>query len=154
MKRTTLLLLALLTMVSVAFSQQSEEQKIRQLIDSETQYFAERNFEGWSSCWVHSSNALFTYTDSEEFNKLEGWEAIRTAIEETMAETESVDDLLLERNNYHIEAGEDIAWAWFDQRDNLEGQPIDKMETRVLKKVDGDWKILHVSVVEVSSYEE
>ncbi|MDZ7689787.1 MAG: nuclear transport factor 2 family protein [Balneolaceae bacterium] len=140
--------------VAIAQAPQNEEQKIRQVIDRATHAFGQGDFEEWSSHWMHTDGVLFTYAGSEEFNHFKGWEELGKTMQETMsslAETRKTDPMV-ERNNFHYEITNEMAWVYFNQHDNLGETTLDKFETRVLKKVDGTWKIMHVSVIEVSPY--
>ena len=47
----------------------------------------------------------------------------------------------------------DLAFVTFDQQDNWGGVERKTKESRTLKKIDGKWKIMRVTVVDVSSYD-
>ena len=61
--------------------------------------------------------------------------------------------LKLQRDNYNYTIGQDMAFVTFDQQDDWGGVERKTKESRTLKKVDGQWKIMNTSVVDVSSYE-
>ena len=61
-------------------------------------------------------------------------------------------ELKLSRNNYDYVIGDDVAFVSFDQQDNWGGADRKTKETRTLRKVNDEWKILHASIVEVSSF--
>ena len=58
----------------------------------------------------------------------------------------------LTRNNYEYVIGDDVAFVSFDQQDNWAGADRKTKETRALKKLNGEWKIVHASIVEISSF--
>lgn len=131
-----------------SFAQKTEEAAIKKLIDDESHFAAKANHNQWSSCWVNTDEASFSYTNSEETNFINGFNSIAKMIDEVKPF-----ELKLARSNYQFSIGKDLAFVHFDQEDNWGGSAGRKTkESRTLRKINGKWKILNVSVVETSSF--
>ncbi|HOZ97161.1 MAG TPA: hypothetical protein PKY86_01665 [Niabella sp.] len=145
MKLHLMLLFSMTTILS--FAQKTEEATIKKLIDDESSFAAKADFTKWASCWVNSDEASFSFTNKEATHFMKGFNAISK-----MMENMKPFELKLSRNNYQFTLGKDLAFVIFDQQDNWGGTDRVKKESRTLRKLNGKWKILNVSVVEVSSF--
>lgn len=125
----------------------SDEAAIAKLIDNESHFAAKGDSVQWKTCWVNSDDASFIYTSVSGVQAYDDFNSLAQAL--TQAKPF---ELKLARDNYFYEIGDDIAFVSFDQQDNWGGVNRKTKETRTLRKVNGEWKILHASVVEVSSF--
>lgn len=153
-------LVLLVGIFSSAHCQETHNQReaIKEVIDQETIYFATGEFEKWKTTWVHSPKALHTGASNIGFHKRKGWKTIQASLKETIMDTVSQisrEELVMERRQFHYIIDGDMAWVYFMSTDNVNAEKriTDKMEARVLKKVDGDWKILYVNTIDISTYE-
>ena len=129
--------------------QNAEQAAISKLIDDETHYAASGDSLQWASCWVNDENAQFTFTSIDGISQYSGWFSIVAAFHGA-----EPFDLKLQRDNYKYTIGKEMAFVRFDQQDNWGGvSDHHTKESRTLKKVGDNWKILSVNVVDVSSYE-
>ena len=78
-----------------------------------------------------------------------GWNSIKIILKDAQPF-----DLKLRRDKYIFTIGMDVAFVAFDQEDNWGGRQRKTKETRTLKKINGQWKILNTTVIDVSSYEK
>lgn len=161
--KITVVLILLAGLVSSAFAQdtdiQKEKELIREVINQETRYYSTGDFEKWKELWVHSPKALHTSASNIGFQKRKGWETIMRSLRKEIEDTTTTvdpEDLNMKRRDFHYEINGDMAWVHFMSTDNIiANNPMtDKMETRVLKKVNGQWKILYVNTINISTYEE
>jgi hypothetical protein len=121
---------------------------IKKLLMDESTYAAKRDFANWSSCWVHSGEAVFTYIRADATVSRFGFDNIASVFNNT-------NSFLPEINckNYYFLIGENSAFVSYDQTDNWGEEPGEtKKQTRTLIKKDGQWKILHKTVVVASSF--
>jgi hypothetical protein len=127
----------------------AEKTAITKLIDDETKFAAAADTANWAKCWAHSPEATFTYSNSKAngYQHLQGW----TEIKESLREFKPF-ELKLARSNFQFLIENNLAFVTFDQDDNWGNENFKKKESRTLKKIDGQWKISNVNVVEVSSY--
>lgn len=128
----------------------SEKASIDKLIDNETRFAAAADTVNWSRCWNTTDEATFTLAGADGTEQYKGWKDIKTLL--TGAQPF---DLKLKRDNYLYTIGSDVAFVSFDQQDNWGGVEGRKTkETRALRKIDNEWKIIHANVIGVSSYEK
>lgn len=145
MKRYMLIMLAGCCACTGRIDHSAEEASIRKLLDDETHFAAKGDSANWASCWVHTDEASLTFTTPEETQTYSGFNHLAHEISQVKPF-----DLKLTRNNYHYVIGSDVAFVSFDQQDNWGGEPRKTKETRTLRKIKGDWKIVNVNVVYVT----
>lgn len=107
------------------------------------------NVAGWASCYAKGPSTVFTYVDKNTMEYLQGWESIYKMGEEWMSEMDPVEGKVM-RSNLGWEVGEDMITLTYDQE--VEGSGSKTKEMRVMKKIDGEWKLLVMNAVGVSSY--
>lgn len=119
---------------------EQEEKAILETLNNETKAAFQRDYEAWKEKWVHDSNITKIYIDFPEntFSESLGWNEIsqfvKTFIEEH-PEPEPVPQLLEKIDVRLYGTG---AWVTYEQQDSLRGL---KRETRLMEKVNGEWKI-------------
>lgn len=127
----------------------AEKTAITKLLDDESKFAAAADSASWAACWVTTEANPFTFTAADGISGYSDFNALATAISEA-----EPFDLKLTRDNYNFVIGQESAFVSFDQQDNWGGTGERKTrETRTLKKVNGQWKIASVNVVDVSSFE-
>jgi hypothetical protein len=129
--------------------EEAEKAAITKLIDDETRYAAAADSANWSACWLNTDEAVFSIASADSSGHYKGWASVASAA----CEFEPF-ELNLKRDNYAYSIDRDIAFVTFDQQDNWGGVDRKTKESRTLKKVDGQWKIMNVSVVDISSYDK
>ncbi|PVD50665.1 hypothetical protein DC498_18920 [Terrimonas sp.] len=127
----------------------SDEAAIIKLLEDESHFAAKGDSVQWAKCWIHSNDASFIYTTAEGVQSIKGFKPLAQAISKI-----EPFELKLKRDNYNYAIGNDIAFVSFDQQDNWDGVDRKTKETRTLQKVNGEWKTLHASVVDVSSFDQ
>lgn len=148
MKNLIMIGLLLCTACTKPVDQEAEKNSITKLIDDETKFAAASDVANWASCWVNSSDAMFILASADRVELFQGSDSLAAIIGGIQPF-----EFKLERHNYKFTIGHDMAFVTFDQQDDMGGVAKRTKESRTLMKVDGQWKILNTSVVDVSSYE-
>ena len=109
-------------------------------LNDETKAAFQRDYDSWKDKWVHDPSITKTYINFPEnsFSESLGWNEIsrfvKTFIEEH-PEPEPVPTLL---NDIDVRLYGNGAWVSYESQDSLRGL---KRETRLMEKVNGQWKI-------------
>jgi hypothetical protein len=146
----TPMLLFLLVCLACAKSVDFETEKsvITKLIDDHTKYAASADSVNWAKCWTNTDEDMFTNTAVSGTWQYRGWKSIKKAMNKKPFE------LQLKRDNYQYTIGSDVAFVTFDQQDNWGGTGERKTkESRTLKKINGEWKVVNINVIGVSSFD-
>lgn len=118
----------------------SEKAAILETLNNETIAAFQRDYKTWQSKWVHDSDITKTYIDFPEnsFSESLGWTEINDFVQtffEENPEPEPIPKLL---SKIDVRLYGNGAWVTYNQQDALRGL---KRETRLMEKVDGEWKI-------------
>lgn len=153
MKNTLLFCVLSILFLAPIFGQEKlskEEAAIKKVIEDETDYFYAADFENWSNCYVHSSMTAFSWmspsANKDSFGMLQGWEDISKNIKAYM-EMNGKRDNPSKKSEYQFRVTGDMAFVTF----NEDGNP---MQSRVLEKVKGQWKILRMEASKGTTFEK
>lgn len=148
--KTSILLFVLLFCLScgTSINYEAEEAAIKEVVDQETRYAAAADLDNWRACWVAGDMGNIIMSDATGYYHYTDLDELGTALSDM-----EPFDLELRRDNYDFVIGDNEAFVSFDQHDNWGGDERHTKETRTLRKVDGEWKIVSGSVLGVSSYE-
>ncbi len=126
---------------------EQEKKAILETINNETKAAFQRNYESWKEKWVHDPTISKTYINfvDSSYSESIGWDKIskfvKTFIEEH-PEPEPAPRLV---DDIDVRLYTNGAWVSFKQQDSLRGL---KRETRLMEKVNGQWKIsgMHTTI--------
>ncbi|WP_289053891.1 nuclear transport factor 2 family protein [Carboxylicivirga marina] len=144
MRTITLLLLLITLGTATAQTLSKDELAIKQVIEKETEYFSNGNYDAWSSLWEHSNTIFWAYYSSDSKKELTTWDDLSSFLKETIKNNAENPPALAEKSDYSFYVNKNIALVTF-----LEGE---NKSTRVLVKNRGDWKILQMTVSNTTSY--
>ncbi len=152
-----LILLALITIVFVAGCRKAEKNTmdetknqtvifkqeknaIIQTLNDETTAAFQRDYEGWKEKWVHDPNITKTYLNFADstFSESIGWNEINSFVKSYIEEHPDPEPLPKLVDDIDVRLYENGAWVTYEQKDSIRGL---KRETRLMEKVDGQWKI-------------
>lgn len=133
-------------------SDEDEAAAIMAVIEAETAAFFAKEYDGWAALWVHSPHAIrcASFADGGVF-KVEGWNDVGAMMKRSMAQSpepnRSAPDV--RRENVRMEIATDMAWVMLDQIAPVTGDTFDmparQFEMRVLRKLDGQWRLLSLA---------
>lgn len=133
---------------------ETDRTAILELLKSETQTFAQGNFEEWATHWKQSPDILLTYTMNNESTTAVGWRQLSEMIKSTMDNMGKVESPNFSREYHTVQIDGNMAWAHFTQTDTLDGIPTRKHESRTLERVGKDWKIIGSNIINQTSFTE
>lgn len=119
---------------------EQEKKAILATLNNETKAAFQRDYDSWQSYWVHDPNMTKVYLDFPEntFSESLGWAKIDEFVKdffEAHPDPEPVPKLL---DSVNVRLFGQGAWVTYEQQDSIRGL---KRETRLMEKVDGQWKI-------------
>lgn len=131
-------------------AQTEVEAAIKKVIEQETAYFYARDFDGWASCYVQSPITYFSWI-SPSANKgslqmVQGWEKVSSTMKAYLAKYPKRDNPA-KKTDYQFRITDNMAFVTFKENNN-------DLQTRVLEKVDGKWKILRNEVTSTASFQK
>ncbi len=148
MRNLLIILCLLVTSTILVTGQTATETAIKKVIDDDSAYFYARDFDGWASCYVHSPITYFSYispsANKESLQMLQGWDQISTTMKAFLAKYPKQENLS-KKTNYQFRVTENMAFVTFKENDNA-------MQSRVLEKVNGQWKILRNEVTSTANF--
>lgn len=126
---------------------QREEAAILKALNTETTAFFNRDYELWAAQWVHEEFIAKTYmvfSDSSQ-SEILGWQAINEFAMDYMREHPAPEPIPVLLNEINLRLYGLGAWVSFRQDDPARGL---KRETRLMEKVNGQWKIagMHTTI--------
>jgi hypothetical protein len=126
----------------------NEELVIKSLIEHETKAFFEIDQKSWADCWAHVPYAFWSFADTTDVNSFTGWEAISNGFANYF-KTSKPSTAKIDRKWGHIRIYGTGAYARFTQHVNDDTNRPAQEEVRVLEKINGQWKIVCVSVIAI-----
>lgn|SRR5690625_3474355 len=149
MKKLTVLIVVLLIQFNAwgqwsEYSFTGEEKEIMEVIEKETLSFFMGEYVDWKDCWYHGEDIYFEWVRSNIHHFYTSWKELNQVMRPIVAENVASKDLFyVDRTDVQILREGDIAWV--NYRQDLSGDL--SHEQRVLRNVDGKWKIVMVTVV-------
>jgi hypothetical protein len=129
-----------------ASSSKNDSDAIKSVIEQETKAFFEIDKQSWQDSWAHSPYAFWSFADTTDVNSFSGWENIEKGFADYFR-TAKASKAEIDRTWLDIKIFGNGAYARFTQhvKDNSARPP--QAEVRVLEKINGQWKIICVSVI-------
>ena len=135
-----------------------ERAAILSRVEAEMRAFWEKDWDKWTSCWVHEP-----YVRREGWwslggiSHVVGWDAIRDRMKARFEENPEPNRTAQEfqMSNLSLRIGRDIAWMTYDLHAPETGEPEMDMpgltrETKILEKHDGTWLLVYVGYLHQS----
>lgn len=124
---------------------------IKQVIEKETKAFFEIDRSTWQDQWAHTPYSFWSFADTTDVNFFSGWDNINSGFEVYFT-TSKPSKAKIEREWESINIYGKAAYVRFKQKvadeDITRGE---QAEVRFLEKIDGQWKIVNVTVIRKSN---
>lgn len=119
---------------------EEEKAAILQTLNGETKAAFNREYERWSSYWVQDESISKVYLDysTDHFSESIGWKEISGFVADFMEKNPEPEPVPQALNEIELKLFGDGAWVIYHQVDSLRGP---KRETRLMQKINGQWKI-------------
>ncbi len=141
----------------LADPREDDTTQIINVLERETAAFLRKDYEAWAECWVKSSDArMFQASVADGMRVQKGWEQYSTAMKGRFSRFPEPNTSFehMRRENVTVNIGSDMAWVTFDQVGVDTGDAFDlagiQHELRILHKIDGQWKIACMAVMQRS----
>jgi len=127
-------------------SNSNEVELVKAAIDKESKAFFEINSTAWTDSWAHVPYAYWSFADTTDVNFFEGWDAIEKGFSDYFR-TSKPSTTKMERNWHEVRVYGNFAYARFTQKVQDDVGRDEQAEVRVLEKINGQWKLVHVGVI-------
>ncbi|MBT8415469.1 MAG: LuxR family transcriptional regulator [Boseongicola sp.] len=127
----------------------AEKDAIIAAINTETQTFADANFEAWAACWVQDERVKNVCVSSIGQSVISGWQNVQAEMKHALVHGGGCGMVRFRQTNFEVTIDRQTAWVTFDQwAEDKDGGTWDSFETRILERVKGDWKIAFIMFLE------
>jgi hypothetical protein len=142
-----ILLFGFLTLVATCMlAQKKDEVAIKKLLDDESTFFYNRQFDKWGSCYVQNNNTYWSCIEKGDV-VLEAisWSKIVSFVGGYIADNPTPEIVKLKKENYSFKPYGKAIWVSFDETKTKEGKSEKFRNTRIVEKVNGQWKIIYMN---------
>ncbi len=143
-------------LVSIAASAESVKDVIKETIEKETKAFLDKDIEAWSSYWLHEKYVSHTTINSFFINEKISWDSIYVSMKKYVDNEKDVLNLkFVGEFDINISGNMASVIATQEQKTYMFGKDrVFSSDIKyLLKKTDSGWKIISLTVVNKSSYE-
>jgi len=135
---------------------EKEKSAIIAVIEESTNAYKAREISRLDSIYLHDSFTTRLNAGRYDFSFRKGWEEIGNAYREMFANNPMPITTKYEKKNYEIRLFRKSAWCVHDEiiYDSENEYQHHQIGVHFLEKVKGEWKIVYLSYIDTSSYEE
>lgn len=129
----------------VSASAQSDNEAMKRVLRSETEGFFKRDKAEWSNAWAHTPYINFAANlYGGDFRLVKGWDELEKHFATQFKSKRAMDKVTVQNSNYSIHQNGNMALVTYDQTLVDSHGKTNSKETRVLEKLNGQWKIINV----------
>jgi hypothetical protein len=163
MKKIQMCLVALLLMLPSCKEQpvdiEQEKNAIKEVIAKETRAWINQDLVKILETMVQDEHSMRITIGHSGYKELVGWDRIYSFYKKGMeTDWSDYENLTFEHTNFNMDVCQETAMALFDQKWSFtyDGEPQEthSKELRVMKKVNGEWKIQLLQWIDLTSYED
>lgn len=143
--KTHLLVVAILWgTVSISLAQ-SDHEAIKKVLRSETEGFFKHDKTEWANAWAHTPYINFAANlYGGEFMLIKGWTNLEKQFTSQFKSSKVADKVSVKNDNYTIHQNGNMAFVAYDQTLVDSHGRTTSNESRVVEKINGQWKIINV----------
>ena len=160
MKKIIFLILALSLIAGSSCQEkidiEKEKEAIKAVIENALNSAYAKDLAQKSKSFLQDESFIICGADKNSYYYDVGWEEVGSGFKEWMENNPIPSTDKHQYTNYKIKVHKECAWAVFDVIvHNSEGEFLRKnINVRFLEKMDGEWKIVFLSYVNTTSYDE
>lgn len=137
----------------------AEIDAIKSVIKQETSSYLNQDLVNLVKTWANTENAIRISVGSNGYKEYAGWEKVYSFFKASAnADWKDYTNYRVERSNWRFEFCGDGALVFFDQNMyfDFKGEPMNTFskEFRFMEKIRGDWKIVLLQWIDMSSFME
>lgn len=124
----------------------AEKEAIIETLHNETKAAFSRDYEQWKTYWIQEPFVTKTYMEfPDHLSESRGWRAIDSFVKDFFQNYPDPEPVPKAITEMDVRLYADGAWVSYEQNDSIRGR---KRETRLMEKVDGQWKIagMHTTI--------
>lgn len=143
--KTLLIVIALVLSTVRHGLAQADNEAIKRVLRSETEGFFKRDKAEWANAWAHAPYVNFAANlYGGDFRLIKGWANLEKQFASQFKSSRLTDKVTVQNDNYTIHQNGNMAFVTYDQTLlDSHGKTTSK-ETRVVEKINGQWKIINV----------
>ncbi|QJW88522.1 hypothetical protein HNV11_03605 [Spirosoma taeanense] len=124
---------------------QADHDAIKRVLRSETEGFFKRDKAEWANAWAHTPYINFAANlYGGDFLLVQGWNNLEKQFASQFKSKKVTDKVVVQNSNYNIHQNGNMAFVAYDQTlVDSHGKTTSK-ESRVVEKINGQWKIINV----------
>lgn len=124
---------------------QADHEAIKRVLRSETEGFFKRDKTEWANAWAHTPYINFAANlYGGDFLLVQGWNNLEKQFASQFKSKKVTDKVVVQNANYNIHQNGNMAFVAYDQTlIDSHGKTTSK-ESRVVEKINGQWKIINV----------
>ncbi|MBK3515731.1 hypothetical protein [Carboxylicivirga marina] len=145
MKTITMVLLMLVAPAIMA-QLSKDEAAIKEVIENETKYFMQRDFDKWQSTWAQTPTIYWSVVGPNMHMEHTSWEALSAMVKENYKNNPEPIAKFPEKQDYKFQVGKSSALVTFKEGDDS--------GTRLLIKDGNTWKIMQMTVVKAAAFKK
>ncbi len=147
MKTYAMVIAILLSSLSQGLAQ-ADHDAIKRVLRSETEGFFKRDKAVWANAWAHAPYVHFAANlYGGDFMLIEGWDKLEKQFASQFKSTKGMNNVTVQNSNYTIHQNGNMAFVAYDQTLlDSHGKTTSK-ESRVVEKINGQWKIINVTAL-------
>ena len=160
MKKYVIVLFALILLAGTSCQEkidiEKEKAAIIAVIEEETNAYLDRDFDRFAATYVQDETIIRLIAWKDGYGYRVGWKEMGSVFKEGFEKYPEPIKEKQVKTNYKIKVYKESAWAVYDNELlNSEGELTNKsIHVEFLEKVNDEWKIVYLSEVYTSSYEE
>jgi tetratricopeptide (TPR) repeat protein len=138
------------------FAQTSDDQSIKNVINTETNSYFNLDTDGWQKCWEHTPEASHTFVTNGIYRRLKGWDNFGPAVISALKKLKKDDfDFKTSSDSFFIKSDGKMAFVTYNQKRTSKDPTLNEntFEKRVLLKENDGWKILFASTEAPESFD-